>query len=110
MVFFFASLREKVGLSFPKRPGIHADGSTIATVGAVMVLPRAGDIDGRALAVLWQETLAHGGTALEGEAQLASITEAVDNIVAVDGALCSNNSSSTSSDLSCGNIWGGGRL
>lgn len=52
-----------------------------------MVLP--GSIDGRALAVgvFWQETLADGGTALQGEAQLAPITEAVDNVVAVDGAL-----------------------
>lgn len=49
----------------------------------------SGGIDGGALAmrVVGQETFAHGGAALEGEAQLAPITEAVDNVVAVDRAL-----------------------
>lgn len=37
--------------------------------------------------ILWQQTIAHGGTALEGKAELATISEAADNVVAVDGAL-----------------------
>lgn len=75
--------------SFPKRPRVHADGSAVTVVRAVVVLPPRG-VDGSALAVrlvIWQETLAHGGAALEGEAQLAPVPEVVDNVVAVDGAL-----------------------
>lgn len=53
-----------------------------------MVLPWG--IDTGALAsvsILGQQTVAHGGTALEGKAELATISEAADNVVAVDGAL-----------------------
>lgn len=73
--------------SFPERPRVHANGSAIAIVGAVVVFPGAFDSSTLAVRVVWQETLAHGSAALEGEAQLASVAEAVDNIVAVDGAL-----------------------
>lgn len=53
-----------------------------------MVFP--GRLDGAALAavgVLGQHAVAHGGAALEGQAELAAVAEAVDNIVAVDRAL-----------------------
>lgn len=53
-----------------------------------MVFP--GRFDGTALAavgVLGQHAVAHGGAALEGQAELAAVAEAVDNIVAVDRAL-----------------------
>lgn len=50
-----------------------------------------GDLDRGALAapadVLRQHAVAHGGAALEGEAELAAVTEAVDDVVAVDRAL-----------------------
>lgn len=58
-------------------------------MGPVVVFP--GDLDGGALAVpghvLGQHAVAHGGAALEGEAELAAVAEAVDHVVAVDGAL-----------------------
>lgn len=58
-------------------------------MGPVVVFP--GDLDGGALAVpvdvLGQHAVTHGGAALEGETELAAVAEAIDNIVAVDGAL-----------------------
>lgn len=56
---------------------------------AVVVFP--GHLDGGALAVardvLGEHAVAHGGAALEGEAELAPVAEAVDDVVAVDRAL-----------------------
>lgn len=40
------------------------------------------------MGVLGQQALAHGRAALKGQAQLAAIAEAVDDIVAVHRALC----------------------
>lgn len=71
-------------------PRVHADGPARGVVGPVVVFPR--HLDGGALAapagVLGQHAVAHGGAALEGEAELAAVAEAVDDVVAVDGALC----------------------
>lgn len=47
-------------------------------------------LDSRALAsvcVLGKKAVAHGGAALEGQAELAAIAETADDIVAVDRAL-----------------------
>lgn len=57
-------------------------------MGAVVVFP--GGLDGRALAsvgILRKQAIAHGGAALERQAELAAVSETPDNVVAVDGAL-----------------------
>lgn len=68
--------------------GVHADGPGRPIVAAVVVFPRC--LNGRAalsVLVLGQDAICEGRTALQGQAELASVTEAVDNIVAVDRAL-----------------------
>lgn len=57
-------------------------------MGTIVVFPR--NLDRRTLSpvcVLWEQTVAHRGAALEGQAELAAVSETRDNIVAVDRAL-----------------------